>query len=94
MYYTTNTPVERVNSHHQKNYSALLGHNPPSAKDLRGPLLDEAHEIVQRSVLSSLEDAHFEIVTDGWSKCSVQRGTPLINVMVRSDDGPAVFLKL
>jgi hypothetical protein len=67
MYYTTNTPPERVNSTYQQKYSALLGHKSPSAKDLRGHLLDEAYNTVKSSVLKSLE-GRYAIVTDGWSK--------------------------
>jgi Protein of unknown function (DUF 659)/hAT family C-terminal dimerisation region len=94
MYYTTNTPPERVNSTYQQRYSAILGHKSPSAKDLRGYLLDESYETVKRAVMQSLEDTKYAIVTDGWSKRAAQRGTPLINVMVCPDDGPAVFWKV
>jgi hypothetical protein len=94
MYYTTNTPPERVNSTYQQKYSAILGHKSPSAKDLRGYLLDDAYDTVKSSVMQSLEDTRYAIVTDGWSKRAAQRGTPLINVMVCPDDGPAVFWKV
>jgi hypothetical protein len=93
MYYTTNTPPERVNSTYQQKYSAILGHKSPSAKDLRGYLLDDAYYTLS-SVMQSLEDTQYAIVTDGWSKCAPQRGTPVINVVVCPDDGPAVFWKV
>jgi hypothetical protein len=93
MYYTTNTPPERVNSTYQQKYSAILGHKSPSAKDLRVYMLDDVYDTVKSSVMQSLEDTRYAIVTDGWSKRAAQRGT-LINVMVCPDDGPAVFWKV
>jgi hypothetical protein len=44
--------------------------------------------------MQSLEDTRYAIVPDGWSKRAAQRGTPLINVMVCPNDGPAVFWKV
>ncbi len=89
-FYTSNTPIERVTNPHLKRSFALLGLALPEPRDLRGSLLDSAVHKVRVSTLEVLEGRRYAIVTDGWSKRTASRGTPLINVMLCPDDGPAV----
>ena len=44
--------------------------------------------------MAELQYAHYAIVTDGWSKRTAARGTPLINIMIGPDDRPAVFWRV
>jgi hypothetical protein len=89
-FYTSNTPPERVSNPHLRKTFALIGAVVPEPRDIRGNLLDKAARSVKQSTLEYLMGKRFAIITDSWSKRTAARGTPLINVMVCPEDGPAV----
>jgi hypothetical protein len=89
-FYTSNTPPERASNKHLQKSFALLGAVIPEPRDFRGSLLDAATVKVKRSTLEALLGKRWVMITDGWSKRTADRGTPLINVMICPDDGPAV----
>jgi hypothetical protein len=85
----TRNPQRASNPHLRKAF-ALLGAVVPEPRDIRGNLLDKAARSVKQSTLEYLMGKRFAIITNGWSKRTAARATPLINVMVCPDDGPAV----
>jgi hypothetical protein len=89
-FYTSNTLPERVSNPHLRKTFALIGAVVPEPRDIRGNLLDKAARSVKQSTLEYLMGKRFAIITDSWSKRTAARGTPLINVMVCPEDGPAV----
>jgi hypothetical protein len=88
--FTSNSPPSRVEKSHLQRCFARLGVVSPSRKVMGASLLKEC----QSKCTVSLMRSRYAVVTDGWTKRTAKRGTPLINVMVFPDDRPAVFLRV
>ena len=78
-----------------KDALAVVGLQPPTRRQLAGPLLQAEAARVRSEVQRDLAlEQLIQLATDGWRRKSVDRGCPLINVMALLATGGSKFVKV
>jgi hypothetical protein len=94
-FYTTLTPLSRLESPELKVALATLGATAPSRRQASGPLLDEAYSQAVETVVTAIQQWPQICVTmDGWKKKTCEYGDQLITVIVLLPDGTSHFWKV
>jgi hypothetical protein len=94
-FFTTLTPLVRLNSPELKAALAVLGATPPNRKLVATKLLDDAfNAALERVVEAAANCAYICITMDGWKKRSCEKGAPLIMVVLLLPDGASHFWKV
>jgi hypothetical protein len=94
-FYTTLTPLARLNSPELKAALAVLGATPPGRKHAGGRLLDEAYDRVVQNVITAAGRCKVICITmDGWKKRGCEQGDPLITIVLLLPDGTSQFWKV
>jgi hypothetical protein len=94
-FYTTLTPLSRIESPELKAALAVLGAEPPSRRAVSSTLLDEAYNAAVAKVFKRVSEWPLVCVTmDGWKKRACEHGAPLITVVLLSPDGKSHFWKV
>jgi hypothetical protein len=91
-FYTTLTPLVRLESPELKAALAVLGATPPDRKRAAGELLDAAYDHAVKKVVSLVSQCKLVCITmDGWKSRRCEQGSPLITIVVLLPNGTRHF---
>jgi hypothetical protein len=94
-FYTSLTPLARLDSPELKSALAAVGVLPPSRKAASNKLLDTAYVDALAKVIKEVQKWQLVCVTmDGWKKKACEEGAPLITVLILLPTGKKLFWKV
>jgi hypothetical protein len=94
-FYTTLTPLQRIESLELKDALSILGASPPSRRNAGGRLLDDAYNLAVDSVIQQFAKWSVICITmDGWKKRACEHGAPLVTIVLLLPDGASLFWKV